>query len=191
MDSLVGYYACKGATAMARHTNMTRIVQHCVVMCAISISVFGVLLGARSAPVAARSQPINPTATLVGIRAASHPESMPQYDRVVFELQGRLPERIRVEYVPVLLADGSGAVVPVQGTGILHLVLSLASAHTSTGTPTVPARIHPHLSLVKEMVRSGDFEGVVSYGIGLSQKTELRFLTLTNPTRVVIDFLHG
>jgi hypothetical protein len=71
------------------------------------------------------------------------------------------------------------------------LTLSPAVAHTDTGQPTVPQRVKYNLPMVKEVVRSGDFESVVSYGIGVSQKTQFRFFTLTNPTRVVIDFLYA
>lgn len=53
----------------------------------------------------------------------------------------------------------------------------------------MPARIGYTLPLVKEIVCSGDFESVVSYGIGVFYKTEYRVFTLTNPTRVVIDLL--
>ena len=169
---------------------MTRIVQRSVVMVILGIIVLGVLLGASSTPVTAQSQATNPTATLVAIRAAYHPEATPKFDRVVFEFKGRLPDSISVEYVSKLIADGSGAVVPIKGKGILKLVVSPAVAHTSSGKATVPVRISYNLPLVKEVVRSGDFEGVVSYGIGVVHKTELRFMTLTNPTRVVIDFLH-
>jgi hypothetical protein len=169
---------------------MLKTVQRRVVLMVLSLIVLsGVLLNASSAPVAAQTQTVPQTATLVAISAASHPEATPQYDRVVFEFKGRLPESIRVEYVSKLIADASGAVVPIKGKGIVQLVVSPAMAHTSAGKATVPARISYRLPLVKEVVRSGDFEGVVSYGIGVAQKTEMRFMTLTNPTRIVIDFL--
>jgi hypothetical protein len=153
----------------------------------VGITLLCLLLGASSAPVAA--QPVAPSATLMAIRAAHHAETIPAYDRVVFQINGRLPDTISIQYVPRLIADASGHVLPITGKGILQLRLSPASAHTSVGQPTVPARIHSSLPLVKEIVRSGDFEAVVSYGIGVSQKTEYRVFTLTNPTRVVIDFL--
>ncbi len=170
---------------------MKKIVQRRIVMGVMCLIVFGLLVGASSAPAVARAQPSNQMAVLVALRAAFHPEVTPHYDRVVFELQGKLPENIRVEYVSKLIADGSGAAVPIEGKGILKLVLSPASAHTDAGTPTVPTRIRSDLPIVKEVVRSGDFEGVVSYGIGVSSKTEIRFFTLTHPTRVVMDFLYA
>ncbi len=155
----------------------------------MSVVMLCLMVGVSAAPASAQMQQGSAPATLIAIRAAFHPEATPRYDRVVFELRGQLPESIRVEYVPRLIADGSGLVIPVKGNGILKLVLSPASAHTVAGTSTVPARINYNLPVVKEVVRSGDFEGVVSYGIGVARKTEIRFFTLSNPTRVVIDFL--
>ena len=37
------------------------------------------------------------------------------------------------------------------------------------------------------VVRSGDFESVLSHGIGLARKTSFHVSTLTHPSRVVID----
>jgi hypothetical protein len=102
-----------------------------------------------------------------------------------------LPESIRYEYVSALIADGSGLVLPVKGKAILRVVFSPASAHTEAGEPTIPARASYAFPIVREVVRGGDFEAVVSYGIGLSRQTQLRFFTFTNPTRAVFDFLSG
>ena len=155
----------------------------------MSIVILGLFVGASAFPAVTKTQQSNSPATLVAIRAAYHPEATPKYDRVVFEFQGSLPDTIRVEYVSKLIADGSGAVLPIKGQGILRVGLFPAAAHTTAGVATVPGRINYNLPLVKEIVRSGDFESLVSYGIGVSHKTEIRFLTLTSPTRVVIDFL--
>jgi len=166
---------------------MTRRGLYWLVKLAMSIIILSLLLGASSVPVAAR--PSAPPATLVAIRAAHHAETTPAYDRVVFQITGSLPDTISIEYVPKLIADGSGRIVPIKGKGILQLRLFPAVAHTSAGQQTVPARTGYNLPLVKEIVRSGDFEAVVSYGIGVSYKTEYRVSTLTNPTRIVLDFL--
>lgn len=169
---------------------MTRVARQWFVAVILSIVALGLLAGAGAVPATAKAQQSSGTPTLVAIRAAYHPEATPKYDRVVFELQGSLPTTIRVEYVSKLIADGPGTVIPIKGNGILRLSLFPAVAHTDAGVATVPARISYNLPLVKEVVRSGDFEAQVSYGIGVAHKTEIRFLTLTSPTRVVIDFLY-
>src|SRR5688500_4609692 len=127
-------------------------------------------------------------ATLVAIRAAHHPETAPMYDRVVFEFSGPLP-LLRIEYVQELIGDGPGLPVAIAGRAILLVQLTPANAHDDNGKTTVPTRIKPKLPLVKEIASSGDFEAVVTYGIGLARKANTRVLTMDNPNRLVIDFL--
>lgn len=127
--------------------------------------------------------------TLVALRAAYHPEATPKYDRVVFEFTGPVP-LIQIEYVDHLTGDGSGLPISIAGNAIVHVRLAPAQAHNEAGNITVAERITYNLPNVKEVVRAGDFEGVVSYGIGLDHKAELRFITLASPSRVVIDVLH-
>lgn len=127
--------------------------------------------------------------SLVDIRAAHHPEATPAYDRVVFEFTGPVP-LIQVQYVKQLIGDGSGLPITISGRAILHVCFSPAQAHTDAGQPTAPNRVACRLPVVKEVVGSGDFEAMVSYGIGLSRKAELRVMTLADKSRVVIDIMH-
>jgi hypothetical protein len=154
--------------------------------------ILGLFVGASLVPVAAisQSQPEPPVATVVAFRAAYHAEAKPRYDRVVFELDQQLPEHLRVEYVTQLIEDGSGFPVSVAGTRILQVTLSPTNAHTQQGKATIPRRVRYRMPNVKEVVLVSDFEGTVSFGIGLAWKAEYRFFTATNPTRVVIDFLY-
>ena len=127
--------------------------------------------------------------TAVAIRAAHHAENSPHYDRVVFEFTGPVP-LIQIQYVDQLLADGSGLPVPVAGHAILQLTMQGAQAHDPKGNPTAPNQITPNLDNVKEVINAGDFEAVLTYGIGVDHKAELRVLTLADPSRVVVDFLN-
>ena len=131
-------------------------------------------------------QPSN--STLVAIRAAHHPEAAQKYDRVVFEFTGPVP-LMRVEYVKELIADGSGAPVDVAGRAILCAQFTPAYAHNAAGQPSAPNRMQLSMPLVKEVVSAGDFEAVVTYGIGLSRKADIRVITLADASRIVIDFL--
>ena len=128
------------------------------------------------------------TSTLVAIRAAHHAETTPKYDRVVFEFSGAVP-LLRIEYVKELIGDGSGLPVPIAGRSILLVQFTPARVHSDGGLATAPNRIAPKLPLVKAIVCSGDFEAMVTYGIGLGRKAYMRILTMDNPNRVVIDFL--
>jgi hypothetical protein len=121
--------------------------------------------------------------TLVSVLAAHHPG----FDRVVFQFQGGLPASHRARYVDRLIADGSGNTVPMAGRAILQVRLGNARAHTNSGAPTVPGRTAYPLPNVMTTVQAGDFEGVVTYGIGLARRTAFHVSTLHNPARVVVD----
>ena len=144
-------------------------------------AVLALLLGAITAAPASAQESRIPT--LVAIRAAHHAG----FDRVVFDFSGPLPQRRDVQYVPQLIADGSGKPVQIAGNAILKTVFEPAQAHTDQGEVTVPNRITFALPNVMQVVRSGDFEAVLSHGIGLARRTNFRVFTLTNPSRVVID----
>jgi hypothetical protein len=124
------------------------------------------------------------TATLVAIRAAHHPD----YDRVVFEFAGPLPAHRDVGYVPELIGDPSGLPVPVAGDAILQVRMAVAAGHDENGNVTYgPTRRTYPLPNVIQVVNSGDFEGVLTFGIGLARQTTVNTFTLTNPSRVVVD----
>lgn len=122
-------------------------------------------------------------ATLVAIRAGHHPG----YDRVVFEFRGGLPDGHQVSYVPQLVGDPSGLPVRVAGRAILQARFSPARAHDDLGAPTVSGRTTYDLPNVLTTVRSGDFEAVTTYGIGLAKRTRVHVFTLHHPARVVVD----
>jgi len=123
------------------------------------------------------------TPRLVGIRAGHSGGT----DRVVFEFAGGLPARRSVRYVERLIADPSGRPVAIAGRAIVAVSFRPAVAHDIAGRSTAPDRVAFALPNVVEVVRSGDFESVLSYGIGVSRRTSLRVFTLRHPDRVVID----
>jgi hypothetical protein len=147
------------------------------------------LFGATSIPVAAQ-QNTSPQ-TVVAIRCATHSEANPKYDRVVFEINGQLPSFLVIQYVPQLVADGSGKVIPVKGKNILMLVMSPAHIFDSSGKLTVSPKVTCNLPLITEVVSGGEFEATVRFGVGItvSHKPEIRVQTLTSSTRIVIDFI--
>jgi hypothetical protein len=134
-------------------------------------------LGAAT-PAAAAATPV-----LTDVRASQHPG----YDRVVFELTGAGPTSYSVGYVTKLVADGSGATVPVHGRATLRVVLHGVDNHTTAGTATTPTRQAFALKNVTSTVRSGDFEAVVSYGIALQKRTAFHTHRLSSPARIVVD----
>lgn len=124
--------------------------------------------------------------TLVGISAAHRADS----DRVVFEFNGGVPADVRVRYVDRLLADGSGLPVRIAGRAVLRVRFESADAHNASGV-TAPARRTFALPNVMTTVRAGDFESVLTYGIGLAKRTHVEISTRTGPSRVVVDIRAG
>ncbi len=153
----------------------------------VLVLLLGSIVAVAPATRAAAAPP--PVSTLVAIRAAYHPEARPRYDRVVFEFSGPVPQ-VDTHYVNQLIHDASGLPVKITGKAILGLSMRPAQAHNDAGKLTAPTRIKYGLRNVKEVASAGDFEGVLSYGIGLAHTSQTRVFTLAHPSRVVIDFLN-
>lgn len=126
---------------------------------------------------------VPPIPTVTGIRTARHEG----FDRVVFDLTPVLPGAESVRYVDRVVGDGSGLPVAVAGSAFLQVRLEEAQAHTDAGAPTIPLRLQPSLSTIREIVVAGDYEGYVTVALGLSARTSFRVTALSNPARIVVD----
>jgi hypothetical protein len=114
------------------------------------------------------------------------------FDRVVFEFSTSMVPGYRIEYVdgPVHQC-ASDEVLKVRGAGTLLVRLSPAQAHTDAGTMTVARqRQQPALPNLKEVRLSCDFEGDVSWVLGVAKRTPYRVSELSKPTRLVVDIQH-
>jgi hypothetical protein len=155
-----------------------KVVAMRLVRTLVVTSLVAVALALGAAPAGAQSTPV-----LVDVRAGSHPG----FDRVVFEFEGEVPEHT-VTYVDQLVEDGSGNPVSLAGEANLEVVFQGANAHEDDGSPTVsPRRFSPGLTAVKEVAQTGDFEAVVSYGIGVDQRRPIKVSTLSEPSRLIVD----
>ena len=148
------------------------------------------LEGATTTPVVAPS-PGSETALLERIAVGRHEG----YDRVVFQFQNGLPG-YRVEYVqPPLKEDGSGNPVSVKGNAVLVVRMEPASGFDlNTGEGVMIYKGAKRIdgagagaSVVQELVRTGDFEAVLSWAIGLADKVDFRVRTATSPSRLIVD----
>jgi hypothetical protein len=111
------------------------------------------------------------------------------YDR--FVLRGRLATPgYDVRYVNKIVADGSGKTIVLLGTKRIRVIVRPARGHTNAGTNLLPSTLTPKCSNLRQVKKAGDFEGVVTYGLGLSRRTGFRVFRLTGPTRVVVDVAH-
>ncbi len=107
------------------------------------------------------------------------------FDRVVFDLTG-FPG-YQVQQVRRVFQDGSGDPLALRGDAFLTVRLDPAVAHDAQSGPTAPLRLTPSFTQLKDVRLAGDFEGTVTYGIGVAARSDFRVSTLTNPRRLVVD----
>ena len=116
---------------------------------------------------------------LNSIRIAPHDG----YDRIVFDFSGQIPSYdLSRQDSATFVRDASGQPVTLDGSVGIKLVfrdVDVASA--------VPLDQKPGLTSIKEITQIGNFERVLSYGIGLAATQCVRVLELGGPSRLVVD----
>jgi len=92
--------------------------------------------------------------------------------------------------VPVVRADPSDKVVPLKGRSFLQVVVHGAVARWSA-TPITPyggpSTVTPGYPTLKQVSISGDFEAVLSFGVGLARTAGFQVTRLRSPDRLVVD----
>ena len=119
--------------------------------------------------------------TVYDIRVAHHNG----YDRLVigFPTANAMPEyQLNRQTTAHFVRDASGQPVTLQGSAGIRLVLR--NSDIASGSPS---DLKPNLPEIREVAQIGNFERVVSYGIGLATPACVRVLELSGPTRLVID----
>ncbi|HZP51227.1 AMIN-like domain-containing (lipo)protein [Actinocrinis sp.] len=116
-------------------------------------------------------QTLPPVPTLIRIGAGDHPADPGErpFNRMTFTFTAGFPS-YHFEFVDKLLADGSGTVIPIAGfDGPLRVVFHSAQAHSASGASTIVSQPPRHLGLGRmvDYAQAGDFEGYLSYGIGI------------------------
>jgi hypothetical protein len=108
------------------------------------------------------------------------------FDRVVFRFSSHVPG-YNVNYVPEVTADPSDEPISLEGNAFMIVAMhSVASGQV--GAPPAPQdRQTPRFPELREIAGAGDFEGVVSFGLGLTAESGFRVFTQTNPDRLVVD----
>jgi hypothetical protein len=116
---------------------------------------------------------VPPTPELVQIRVGDHAaEHAPlPYSRMSFTFTRAFPS-YHFEWVSKLAGDASGKMIPLAGTDVLKIVFDQARAHSADGTRSTivsqPGR-PVGLAAMTDFAQAGDFEGVLSYGIGTTR----------------------
>ena len=120
-------------------------------------------------------------ATVSAVRIAHHDG----YDRLVigFATSDTMPQyQLTQQATSHFVRDASGQPVALDGSAGIHAVLRNADI-----TPGAPTDLKPQLPAIREVAQIGNFERVVSYGVGLATPACFRVLELSGPTRLVID----
>jgi hypothetical protein len=129
-----------------------------------------------------RSRLSRPAPALVSVQAIERDG----YDRVLFTFEGSMPG-YQVRYVPRVL-DAGGGRLPLSGQAFVAVAFEPARAHDPAGEPTFPtATLTPGYPALRQVRFAGDFEGQVSFGIGVADRGGFRVSELRNPTRVAVD----
>ena len=108
------------------------------------------------------------------------------YDRVLFTFEGPMPG-YQVRYVP-RVTDAAGRRLPLRGAAFLEVAFEPARARGPDGQPTFSAgTLTPGSPALRQVRFAGDFEGQVSFGLGVAARGGFRVSELRNPTRVAVD----
>lgn len=112
------------------------------------------------------------------------------YDRFVLQFDTKVPAyTVKRQAKPIFKNGASGTSLTLAGTaGALIQVHSATMASSYSGSTDFT---HPEFLVLNEARLTEDFEGYVSWGLGLSRPACLRTFTLSNPPRLVVDFKTG
>jgi hypothetical protein len=133
-------------------------------------------------------------ANLVDVRVGTHGD----YDRITFEFRAPKPNpggksgiplyEIRAARPP-FFQDASGEPLAVSGNAFANVVFHGATGVDFEYEPTYhgPAVLRPGFAMLREAVRSGDFEATLGWVLGLERQNCWDAFELRNPDRVVID----
>jgi hypothetical protein len=142
----------------------------------------------------ARAATDAPTRLLTDVRVGVHG----CYERVTFELKPRAgdpdgPVGWKAAYEPgPITEDASGKTVPVKGAAYLVIHFNAQGADlTKANAPdtyTGPTSIEAAgATRIQQVRRTGDFEGVLTWVIGLDRKRPFHVTSQDNPARVIVD----
>lgn len=118
---------------------------------------------------------------------AARAAEVPAYDRFVLQFDPIVPTySVTRQAKPVFPLGASGQTATLSGSaGVLVSVHSATGATTFQGDSDIA---HPEFQILKEARQTQDFEGTVSWGLGLAKPACMRAFVLNDPARLVVDF---
>jgi len=106
-------------------------------------------------------------------------------DRFVIQFSGPVPQyEVKPQPTTTFTQDPSGFRVTLDGSAGLQVTVHGAQ---SWGSYSGSTDLRPRLTMLREARQVGDFEGVLTWGLGLSRASCFRAYVLTGPSRLVID----
>ncbi|MFE8604963.1 AMIN-like domain-containing (lipo)protein [Archangium violaceum] len=113
------------------------------------------------------------------------------FDRLVLQFDGDQLPGYHIEYVDKPVAKcGSGDPSEVAGQGWLQVTVQPAQAHDGPQVTVAERKRKPGLPIFEEMELTCDFEGEVTWALGVKKPNKYRVMELSNPTRLVVDVQH-
>lgn len=156
---------------------------------ALAVATVGLALPLLSPAMPATATPSHARVVLPTLTSVNA-QDVGKLDRVTFGFTNGLPADVLVDWVDTLHHDGSGLPVRVAGVKVLMVVFNGATAHDQNGA-TTRTRTAYALPNVITSVGAGDFEGTVTFGLGVQKRTSYTVTKLQNPDRVVVDVRAG
>lgn len=124
---------------------------------------------------------------VVDLRYAEHRA----FDRVVIDVRGERPG-YRTVFTDKLVYDPSGEPIPLKGRHKMYVILKPAYTYalgTGNNVYKGPKLVRPGFPSLRGIALAGSNEGVTTFGFTSRHKT-YRIFTLTDPSRVVVDWKH-
>jgi len=112
------------------------------------------------------------------------------YDQVVFQFEQKVPDyTVKVVGKPIL-ASPSDKEVTVAGNAFVEITMHPSSVYDLGGNPmyTGPARVTFDGKAVVQVVQTQDFEGYLTWVVGLTEQVPYVVMTASDPARIAIDF---
>ena len=150
-------------------------------LAATALAGTGLIGVVQSADAAAR------TAQVTNLRTGGHSG----FDRVVIDYKGKKPA-VKLSLVNSLYSCGKGDRLTIPGDRILKIDLTPAQAHNQRGQNVYsgPGRLSTstvNLTTIKSVRMACDFEGHVTWGVGVKTLKSYSVSHLSDPKRIVID----
>jgi hypothetical protein len=123
------------------------------------------------------------TANVTDVRVGQQTD----YDRFVLQFDSPVPSFTAARQAsPTFKMSPSNQPITLSGTyGVLVTVHTAVENATYNGSTDIS---HGEFRIIKEARLTQDFEGTVSWALGLDHAACMRTFTLTGPARLVVDF---